>query len=310
MNKNDLLTGIFSALRLETRLYFEAAFPKAFSVALPKERQHIRFHVVLDGEAWIRVGDEEPQRLVEGDLAIVPHGNVQIVSDLPTRPPVDLAEVLARHPPQDGVVNTGGNPATRLLCGFCAFDEAIPHPLIAGLPALLVVRPAELRDEAAAAAALRLLTMEATGRKQGMPAIVTRLVEIILIQTIRRLSMDEEARTGFVAALADRRLSRALYAMHDAPERDWTVDLLSKVAGMSRSRFAAEFAADVGLPPIEYLTAWRLAKARALLARSGLDVTDIAERCGYRSLPSFSQRFKAAFGVSPARFRRESRGQA
>ncbi len=310
MNKNDILTSIFSALRLETRLYFEAAFPKTFSVALPKERQHIRFHLVLDGEAWIRVGDEEPQRLVEGDLAAVPHGSLQIVSDMPTRPPVDLTEVLARHPPEDGVLSAGGNPATRLLCGFCAFDEAVTHPLFAGLPALLVVRPAELRNEAAAAAALRLLTMEATNRRQGMPGIVTRLLEVILIQTIRRLSLEDERRGGFVAALADRRLSRALHAMHDAPERDWTVDLLAKVAGMSRSRFAAEFAEDVGLPPIEYLTAWRLAKARALLARSGLDTADIAERCGYRSLPSFSQRFKAAFGVSPARFRRESRGQA
>ncbi|RCW20554.1 helix-turn-helix protein [Ciceribacter lividus] len=310
MNKNDILTGIFSALRLETRLYFEAAFPKAFSVALPRERQHIRFHLVLDGDAWIRAEDEEPQRLVEGDLAIVPHGSAQIVSDTPTRPPVDLAEVLARHPPEEGVLSTGGNPATRLLCGFCAFDEAIAHPLIAGLPALLVVRPAELRDEAAAAAALRLLAMEATNRREGMPAVVMRLVEIILIQTIRRLSSEDDQRIGFVAALADRRLSRALYAMHDAPERDWTVELLAKVAGMSRSRFATEFAEDVGRTPIEYLTAWRLAKARALLARSGLDIAEIAERCGYRSLPSFSQRFKATFGVSPARFRRESRGQA
>ena len=76
---------------------------------------------------------------------------------------------------------------------------------------------------------------------------------------------------------------------------------------MSRARFAARFAEVVGLPPIGYLTAWRLMKARALLAESGLDMAEIASRCGYASVPSFSRRFKTAFGVGPGSYRREAR---
>jgi len=73
---------------------------------------------------------------------------------------------------------------------------------------------------------------------------------------------------------------------------------------MSRGGFSERFTRVVGSPPIEYLRRWRLIKARALLASSGLDMAEIAERCGYRSVPSFSRRFKTAFGVGPGRFRR------
>jgi len=73
---------------------------------------------------------------------------------------------------------------------------------------------------------------------------------------------------------------------------------------MSRTRFAARFAGEVGMPPMDYLTSWRLAKARRLLADTGLGMAEVAERCGYASVPSFSRRFKERFGVGPGAFRR------
>ena len=73
---------------------------------------------------------------------------------------------------------------------------------------------------------------------------------------------------------------------------------------MSRARFAERFTRRVGLAPIAYLTHWRLMKARRLLRESDLSTEEIAARCGYASLPSFTRRYKAAFGVGPGAYRR------
>jgi len=155
---------------------------------------------------------------------------------------------------------------------------------------------------------IRLLSLEGDLKGPGMTGILSRLLEIVFIQTVRRMTpvVSGEA-GGFMAALADIRLSRALHAMHDKPHVAWTIKDLARLAGMSRGRFAHKFTRVVGTPPIDYLTTWRLMKARALLANSNLDMAEIAERCGYKSVPSFSRRFKKAFGVGPGNFRR-SRG--
>ena len=142
-----------------------------------------------------------------------------------------------------------------------------------------------------------------------MQAILSRLLEVLFIQALRHRTTAEggaepETAPGYLAALADPQLSKALAAMHREAARDWTVGELAKLAGMSRARFAAAFARRVGLAPIAYLTRWRLMKARRLLRESGLSTQEIAARCGYASLPSFTRRYKAAFGIGPGAYRR------
>jgi transcriptional regulator GlxA family with amidase domain len=92
--------------------------------------------------------------------------------------------------------------------------------------------------------------------------------------------------------------------MHADPARAWRVGDLAALSAMSRTRFAARFTEAVGQTPMDYLTGWRLMKARGLLASSALGMADIAERCGYASVPSFSRRFKERFGIGPGGFRR------
>jgi transcriptional regulator GlxA family with amidase domain len=112
---------------------------------------------------------------------------------------------------------------------------------------------------------------------------------------------------GYLAALADPQLSQALAAIHQQPGIAWTIGALARRAGMSRARFALRFGAVVGVAPIAYLTTWRLMKARALLANSTLDMAEIAARCGYASVPSFTRRFKQAVGIGPGAWRRSAR---
>lgn len=306
MNNEDVLSEVFSTLRLTSALYFRAALSGAFSVEVPEEARRIRFHLVRHGTCWVSVPGQAPVALAPGDVALIPNGARQTLSADPMLSPTPLAELMAAGAVRDGVLVHGDGPAgADLLCGFCAFDESLDHPVLRDLPPLIVLRPGDLGAEPWAAAGLRLLQLEADFGGPGATAILSRLIEVIVVQATRRAvgSMREHP-AGFLAALTDPALSRALAAIHAEPERDWRVVDLAALAALSRAGFARRFAEAVGVTPIDYLTEWRLAKARALLSDTRLSMDDIAERCGYRSVPSFTRRFKARFGEGPGTFRR------
>jgi AraC-like DNA-binding protein len=306
-DKIDVLSDVFAALRLSSQLYFRAELGGGAAVLVPPERRHIRFHLALSGGCRLRVGEDETIDLAQGELALVPNGAAQTLAADPSATPVPLAGLIAAGALRDGVLAGGdGPPRAVLLCGFLAFDEALPHPLMASLPALIHLRSADLGAEPWISAALRLLELEANLSGPGARAVLARLVEIILVQATRRLAAA--GGHGFLRALGDPRLSAALRAVHQEPARSWRVGDLARIAGMSRTRFAARFAGEVGMPPMDYLTGWRLTKARRLLADTGLGMVDVAERCGYASVPSFSRRFKERFGIGPGAFRRSQEG--
>jgi AraC family transcriptional regulator, alkane utilization regulator len=302
---HDVLTEVFATLRLRSALYFRAELQGDFAIALPAERRHVRFHLVRRGRCWLTLPGAEPALVEAGDLAIVPDGAAQVLSATAGLAPVPLPQLLAAGAVQDGTLRHGsGDPLALLLCGFCRFDEAIAHPLLASLPALMVLRRRALGALPADTAALDLLALEADLDAQGANGILARLLEVIFMQAVRRMPP-----AGYLAALADPQLARALAAIHQQPESAWTITALARRAGMSRARFALRFTAVVGATPIGYLTTWRLMKARALLATSTLDMAEIASRCGYASVPSFTRRFKQAVGIGPGAYRRSSRSE-
>jgi AraC-like DNA-binding protein len=191
------------------------------------------------------------------------------------------------------------------LCGFCSFDEDVEHPAVSSLPALIVLSARDLGAEPWVAETLRLMSLEADLSGQGMGGVLGRLLEVAFIQIVRRMrATAANADPGYISALADPWLSKALLAIHGAPQRPWTIAELAKSSGLSRAVFAEKITSAVGLPPISYLTNWRLMIARRLLRETDLGIEEIALRCGYKSLPSFTRRFKAAFKVGPGSFRR------
>ncbi len=307
MAKFDIISEVFATLRLRSDLYFDADLRGDFSVQIPRQRRHIRVHLMRHGRCWVQVPGGQPVELCEGDLAIIPNGSEQILSRSPRLPPVLLSHLLERGAYVNGVLSHGvGDRVSRLLCGFCQFDEGIDHPVIANLPPVMIVRPSDLGAEPWATAALRLLALESDLQGEGMSGILSRVLEIIFLQSVRRIQAGDPQTNGFIAALGDKHLSRALQAIHGQPDAAWTISALAELAGMSRGRFADKFTREVGVPPIGYLTSWRLMKARALLVNSSLDMAEVAQRCGYRSVPSFTRRFKKVFGVGPGEFRRSA----
>jgi AraC-like DNA-binding protein len=306
----DVLSEIFSALRLEAGLYFSTCFRGEFAVRLAGERRRIRFHLVLEGSCVVTVPDQAPVRLSEGDLALIPEGAPQVLSSgEDINGALDLDMVLSRMPPVGGILHFGEEgDLCRLLCGFLRFDEAISHPVLENLPPLIVMPQPDGNQLAGITAALALLRAEAGDQGAGQVSIVLRTVEILLMQAARhRLSDPGPESGGFASALSDPRLYRALRAIHSQFEQPWDVDGLASVAGMSRSRFAHWFIRSVGMTPMAYLTRWRMIRARQLLSTPGLDLAEIAERCGYRSVPAFGRRFAQIYGVGPGTWRKRAR---
>lgn len=305
----DVLTEVFSSLRLEAGLYFSAVLRGGYAVRLPVDRRRIRFHLVLEGQCVVTVPELEQVRLGEGDLVLIPDGASQVLSSGPRiADALDLVEILSHSPPVDGILHFGeAGPVCRLLCGFLRFDEAIDHPLLANLPPMIVLRQTDAPASSGIKAALALLRAEAGTAESGQAPVLHRIVEILLMQVVRSSLTDHAAYSnGFARALADPRLCRALSAIHSRIDADWNLDTLAACAGMSRSRFAESFTMAVGLTSFAYLTRWRMIKARDLLAQPNLDMAEIAERCGYRSVPAFGRRFAAIFGVGPGEWRRQA----
>jgi AraC-like DNA-binding protein len=185
-----------------------------------------------------------------------------------------------------------------LLGGYFVFDSPDAALLVSLLPTQVHVRGAERL-----ATLVRLIAEESSEQRSGRDLVLTRLVEVLIIEALRWTS-GEEAPPGLLRGLADARIARAMRQMHGDPARSWTVEQLANKAGLSRSAFFTHFTRTVGLSPMEYLLAWRMTVAKDLLRRDDVALTEIAERVGYGSASTFSTAFSRYVGQPPGRYAR------
>lgn len=186
----------------------------------------------------------------------------------------------------------------RALVGYCIFQSDDAVLLSSLLPRLVVVR-----GEHRLAMLMQLLGEEAVGNKPGREVVLQHLLEVLLIEALRTTAEPGNS-PGLLRGLSDERLAVAIRGMHARPDRGWTVAELARTAALSRSGFHERFLSAVGMAPMEYLTAWRLALAKNLLRKREASVGDIARQVGYRSASAFSVAFTREVGISPARYAR------
>jgi AraC-like DNA-binding protein len=260
------------------------------------------FCAVLEGRGLLAVDGQQPIALEAGDFVLLPATPAFTISGFepfsplrvdPKTAPVASFEV--RHGRQEGP------PDLRLLGGFFAFGSPDASLLVSLLPALV-----HLRGLPRLSSLVRLVGEEAVEERAGRDLVLSRLVEVLLIEALRS-SAEEGAPPGLLRGLADEQLAPAMRRMHGQLARPWTVAQLAKEAALSRSAFFERFLRKVGLPPMEYLLAWRMAVAKDLLRREELDVGEVAERVGYGSASTFSTAFSRHVGQPPGRYAR-SRG--
>jgi AraC-like DNA-binding protein len=259
------------------------------------------FCAVLEGSCRLAVDGQPVLTLKAGDFVLLPStpgftmGGFQPVSPRRLDP---RAGAVGQDEVRHG--SRGGAPDVRLLGGYFVFDSPDAALLVSLLPAQLHVRGVP-----------RLVTLvglvgeESLARRAGRELVLTRLVEILLIEALRA-APGEDAPPGLLRGLADARLAPALRHMHAQLARPWTVPELAKVTALSRSTFFERFTATVGLPPMEYLLTWRMAVARDLLRNHDLGIAEVAERVGYGSASTFSTAFHRHVGQPPGRYARAS----
>jgi AraC-like DNA-binding protein len=152
---------------------------------------------------------------------------------------------------------------------------------------------------------LQFVASEMAAGEPGFETIVSRLADILVVQAVRaHVAQTGGGCKGWLRALVDPQISRALSLIHEKPEDDWTVESLASKVGMSRSAFAARFAQLVEEPPLTYLTRWRMQKASRLLETSPAGVAEVAKRVGYDAEAAFSKAFKRWIGVARIAARR------
>lgn len=209
-------------------------------------------------------------------------------------------------PSPEGEIRHGtpdGPPSVRLLGGYFVFDSDDAGLLVSLLPTQLHVRGVERLSTL-----VRFLTEETREQRPGRDLVLGRLVEILLVEALR-VNQAPDAPAGLLRGLADARLAEAIRHMHGDPARPWTMAELASKAALSRSAFFDRFTRNVGLPPMEYLLAWRMAIAKDLLRHHDVDIAEIAERTGYGSASTFSTAFSRHVGQPPGRYARTASGR-
>lgn len=257
------------------------------------------FCVVLEGSCRLAVDGQEPLALQAGDFVLLPATPAFTLSGFEPVLPLHINPKSAPAPTDE--VRHGrrsGPPDVRLLGGFFVFDTPDASLLVSLLPALMHVRGVEHLS-----LLVRLVDAEAAAQRPGRELVLTRLVEMLLIEALRSTAGDD-APPGLLRGLADARIAQAMRHMHGEPARAWTVEQLALKAALSRSAFHERFTRTVGLAPMEYLLAWRMALAKDLLRRQDVAIAEVAERVGYGSASTFSTAFSRHVGQPPGRYAR------
>lgn len=260
------------------------------------------FTIVLKGACWIAFDGGPPMRLSQGDFVLLPSAPAFTLSSHPYEPSVlrEPTDAPVRHGDPDG------DPDFVSLGGAFRIEPVNAPLLLALLPEIIHIPAAEGRTDRLTRV-IALIMEECAGDDPGKDMILQRLLEVLLVEALRRDGLaGDAARAGLLNGLRDPALARVLRAVHADVRAGWTVAGLARIAGQSRSAFAARFAEVLDCGPIEYLSRWRMALAKDALIGGTRTLDRIAADIGYESASAFSTAFRKRHGCSPGRFAQAS----
>jgi AraC-like DNA-binding protein len=315
----DVLSDVLRTIRLSGSLQFCVAASGAWQTddkpSLARlgsgGTRTVPFHIVAEGACWLRIEDRTVA-LAAGDIVAFPFGTGHVVGSGAGGPVVNPTSDLPPKPWRDiPLLRYGeGQVGVRLLCGYLTCDAINFQPLRSALPVLLHARTSSAGDADWLKATVRQIVAEADNPRTGSRSLLERLTEITFIELLRhRIAEAPPGSGGWLAALADPQLGRALALIHEEPSRDWTVPALAKSAGLSRSSLAERFEAMLETSPMRYIRDWRLYLASAALATTTRPIAAIAEDAGYGTEAAFNRAFSKTYGMPPSKWRQAARSK-
>jgi AraC-like DNA-binding protein len=304
--QGDALSQVLKLIRLRGDTVFHGELGALTEVIFPAGPAS--FLYLRDGEAQVSQRDSEPVLLQPGDLVLLLHADGYMLRDRASGEARRRFEAnLSFSPGLDTQTvrwTANHDIAACFLAGAFYFDGGPLRSLLTGLPSLIHIKCDSGSVPTWLATISRFLTEESSNVGPGSCLMISRLIDLLVIRTLRTWINSQGNRLGWLFGLSDERIGRALNAMHLDPAHAWTVESLAETAAMSRSIFSDRFTAAVGIPPLRYLTRWRLTIAADLLRAGKLKVTEVAHNAGYGSEAAFSRAFKAQFGYPPRDTRR------
>jgi AraC-like DNA-binding protein len=312
----DPLLEVLRSVRLKGGVFLDARFTAPWCVhtnivaedcgAFPvKPPLLIAYHFVIAGKVLVSVAGEPTLDVRAGEIVLLPRNDVHTLAS-----GTGLVPVSARHliqPSADGglakISHGGGGEPAQIVCGFLGSEDSY-NPLIATLPRILKLDVREGASREWVEASVRYAAGELTAGRFASSSLMARLSELLFVEAIRQYSAtfsDQEA--GWLKGVVDPQVGRALAAIHHNITSPWSADSLAKEVSMSRSAFVDRFTMLVGMPPIRYLTFWRLQAAKRILRETSKTIAQLAQEVGYGSDEAFSRAFKREFGLSPSRWR-------
>jgi AraC-like DNA-binding protein len=304
----DVLTDSLRRLQLETEVYGRLELGAPWGIELATGQPGY-FHAVTRGGCWLEVGFER-RALAAGDWVFLLGGAPHVLRDAPGSRIRPLPELYAETGAQcGGVLRHGGDGVRTTLVSFSfGFDGSWLNPALRVLPRLLHVQGDGLGSSRWMEAIVQLVAAEMEAGRPGHEIVARRLADVLFVHALRaHLQAAPAEQGGWLRALEDPRLGPALQRMHERPEQRWTVDALARVAGMSRSTFAARFQDVVGDSPLAYLTRWRMHTAIQRMKGSDEPLSAIASAVGYETESAFGKAFRKQIGVPPGTFRKTHR---
>ena len=317
----DAFSEVLSGVRLKGAMFFNAAFSAPWRLSIPHcstlasalapGAQHlVTYHFVVDGSAQARLEGGPDVELSPGDIVVFPHGDPHHLSAGSGPNRVENAAVLHKIATRDisPMQAGGGGATTRFVCGYLTWDPLLGGPILESLPPMLKVNVRTDRSGRWLEESILHLVDEAASGSAGSEAMLAKLSEALIVDTLRRYVAGlPDQSTGWLAGARDPVVGKSLALLHRRAHHPWTIAELAAEVGVSRSALVERFTRYLSDPPMTYLTGWRLRLAAQALTSSSKGVADIAAAVGYESEAAFNRAFKRAFGAPPARYRRQSR---
>jgi len=317
----DVLSDVLRTIRLEGALFLNGEMHAPWCVKIPRgaDIAHVLkpgaqrlaiCHLVLQGACWAQAEGSAPIRAEAGEAIVVPQGDVHVLGSGLHQAAVDVDHVVSpRVPAVDRIRYGGDGETTIVVCSWFAYEGDAPNPMMASLPRLFTT---SLRKRPAGAwieQSIDFVLGDAALQSPGSNMLAAKIAEVLFAEAVRGyLESMPASNPGWLAGLRDPQVSRCLALMHGEPARAWTVDALANEVHISRSVLAEKFAELVGVPPMQYLTRWRMIVAAGMLRSDQANLARVAEGVGYESQPAFNRAFKREYGVSPGQWRHAASG--
>lgn len=310
-SSGDAISDALSGLNVRSTVFCvsELRAPWAFSVG---GAPMAKFHLVLDGEAWLTSEGQPPIRATAGDLVLLLRGQPHAMGSALGLPSPGLDELIEAHPLDDGLrLRCGGlGEVTRLLCGGFVTDQ---KPI-----ETLVVAPDVLHVDGRSLAPMRWLTptlheleAEAVMRMGGALAVQTKIADVFITQGLRAWLRGAEQLGVLPPALLpdDHAIARAVAVATQNLAAKWTIWKLASLVGLSRTAFVSRFRRTLGTSPMRYIARVRISTAAGLLVTTERPLHEIAATTGYESAAALSKAFSRELGVAPGAYRSAMRNQ-